>query len=110
MGYAHYTLPDGREAGYGVEAPCDKDGCEKDIDRGLGYLCGQDPEGWRSADDPGCGNYYCEPHKYDHDCANQECGKHSADGTLYCERIDAHDGPHRDPQGDEFTKTEEDEE
>lgn len=72
MGYAHYTLPDGREAGYGVEATCDKDGCETEIDRGLGYLCGDYPDGWRDDEAPGCGNYYCGPHQGDHDCSNPE--------------------------------------
>lgn len=28
MGYAYYLLPDGREAGYGVEAECDADDCK----------------------------------------------------------------------------------
>lgn len=45
MGYASYTLPDGREGGYAVDAICDLDGCEVEIDRGLGYLCGTRPGG-----------------------------------------------------------------
>ncbi len=59
MGYAYYTLPDGREAGYGVEAECDAPGCQVRIDRGLGYLCGRNPDGHKDAEEPGCGNYYC---------------------------------------------------
>lgn len=108
MGYAHYTLSDGREAGYGVEATCDKSGCETEIDRGLGYLCGQNPDGWRDADEPGCGNYYCETHRYgEHDCTNAECGKYSADGNSYCGLVTKHDGPHKDTNDDlEFTETE----
>lgn len=70
MGYAYYRLPDGREAGYGVEAECDHDGCTERIDRGLGYLCGSDPDGYRDPGEPGCGRYYCPRHECDHDCPN----------------------------------------
>jgi hypothetical protein len=58
MGYASYTLPDGREGGYAVEAECDRDDCETAIDRGLGYLCGTRPGGWPF----GCGGYFCGEH------------------------------------------------
>ena len=58
MGYAYYILPDGREAGYGVEATCDEPGCTARIDRGLGYLCGTEPGG----DEHGCGGYFCGAH------------------------------------------------
>lgn len=110
MGYAFYTLPDGREAGYGVEATCDKPACETKIDRGLGYLCGENPNGHRDESEPGCGNYYCGTHSADHDCPNPECGAYSMEGALHCELAKPHDLPHRDEQGTEFTKTEEDEE
>lgn len=60
MGYAYYTLADGREAGYGVTATCDKDGCDAEIDRGLGYLCGHMPGG----DEWGCGGYFCGEHLF----------------------------------------------
>lgn len=108
MGYMFYTLPDGREAGYGVAATCDKGGCEAKIDRGMGYLCGEQPDGWRSEDEFGCGNYYCEAHKYDHGCPNQECGDYSEDGSLCCDRVKGHELPHQDRDGSEFTETEED--
>ena len=68
MGYAYYVLPDGREAGYAVEATCDADGCEAQIDRGLAYLCGTTPG--HSPDD-GCGLYFCGEHTYDHDCEHE---------------------------------------
>jgi len=110
MGYGYYTLPDGREAGYGVEATCDKDGCSAKIDRGLGYLCGEQPDGWRNEEDWGCGNYYCGPHQHDHDCKNAECGAYPLEGNDPCERLTGHEGPHKDREGTEFTKTEEDEE
>lgn len=111
MGYGYYTLPDGREAGYGVEAECDKPGCSAEIDRGLGYLCGDQPDGWRTEDDHGCGNYYCGPHQHDHECPRAECGKYDVTGDLCCARVAGHDGPHRDSvDGDEFTQTETDDE
>ncbi|MGQ3384478.1 hypothetical protein [Glutamicibacter sp. TV12E] len=109
MGYGFYTLPDGREAGYNVEAECDKDACETKIDRGLGYLCGENPDGWRDADEPGCGNYYCEAHRYDdHECTNVQCGKYSADESLCCSKAKGHEASHWDKHEQaEFTETEE---
>jgi hypothetical protein len=58
MGYASYILPDGREAGYAVDATCDEAGCAAEIDRGLAYLCGNTPGG----DEYGCGDYFCGAH------------------------------------------------
>lgn len=60
MGYGFYFVGE-RPAGYMVLATCDKRGCEEEIDRGLGYLCGQYPHDLWS-DEPGCGRYYCEAH------------------------------------------------
>ena len=72
MGYGYYVLPDGREAGYGVEAECDAAGCPARIDRGLGYLCGNFPDGHRDDSESGCGRYFCPDHTYDHDCPNPD--------------------------------------
>lgn len=110
MGYAHYVLSDGREAGYGVEATCDKDGCEVEIDRGMSYLCGDNPDGWRDENEWGCGDYYCGLHRADHSCPNPDCGAYSPDGRVYCEQRQGHEMPHRDYRGKAFTKTEEDDE
>ncbi|MGL3804701.1 hypothetical protein ACSYDW_01250 [Paeniglutamicibacter sp. R2-26] len=112
MGYGAYTLPDGREAGYLVDAPCDKSGCDTKIDRGLGFLCGQNPEGWRDANEPGCGNYYCAPHRYgEHDCTNPACDLYSADGNACCGLVKGHDLPHENAfDGTKFTETEDDQE
>lgn len=60
MGYAFYTLPDGREAGYGVEDVCNEEGCTEEIDRGLAFLCGDDPHG----DEWGCTGYFCGGHLF----------------------------------------------
>lgn len=68
MGYASYTISRNGEtidAGYAVEAECDKDGCAARIDRGLAYLCGQTPGG----DEFGCGGYFCG----DHMLGSQQC-------------------------------------
>ena len=72
MGYAFYVLPDGREAGYSVEATCDQDGCDTQIDRGIGYLCGDAPDGWRDEGKPGCGRYFCGEHTWSHDCPSPD--------------------------------------
>jgi len=63
MGYAHYEIyrnGEKIEAGYGVAAVCEEDGCEEQIDRGLAYLCGEYPGG----DEHGCGGYYCGRHLF----------------------------------------------
>lgn len=58
MGYAYYTLADGRDAGCGIAAVCDEDGCDEKIDRGLAYLCGDNPHG----SEYGCAHYFCDQH------------------------------------------------
>lgn len=47
-----------RDIGYGVPAYCDHPDCNKEIDRGLAYVCGGEPYGG----DAGCGLYFCESH------------------------------------------------
>lgn len=47
-----------RDIGYGVPATCDHPGCGAPIDRGLSYVCGQEPYGG----DYGCGLYFCHDH------------------------------------------------
>ncbi|HEU4543315.1 MAG TPA: hypothetical protein VFR23_19450 [Jiangellaceae bacterium] len=79
MGYAYYVLPDGREAGYGVNAICDRDGCKAQIDRGLDYLCGT----WPGDPEDGCGNYFCGKHEFDHDCPDR--GDDAEDGPPCCD-------------------------
>lgn len=65
MGYGFYVIG-GRPCGYMVIATCDRRGCERQIDRGLGYLCGGDSgaEPGRPGIDagPGCHRYYCAEH------------------------------------------------
>ena len=47
-----------RDIGYGVPCICDHPKCDKEIDRGLSYVCGSEPYGG----DYGCGLYFCEEH------------------------------------------------
>lgn len=56
MGYSIGTGEGGRDIGYGVIATCDQPGCDKKIDRGMAYLCGE----YRN--DNACGLYFCYSH------------------------------------------------
>ncbi len=75
MGYAVYEDRHARDygvlrwAGYGVPAVCDSPECTTEIDRGFGYLCGDDPRDdnpgeHRGNDCMGCGLYFCMKHRY----------------------------------------------
>lgn len=48
-----------RDIGYGVPAYCDHPGCKEEIDRGLSYVCGDEPYGGEK----GCGLYFCSTHR-----------------------------------------------
>jgi len=61
-----------RDIGYGVPAWCDQPGCEKEIDRGLSYVCGAEPYGGER----GCGLYFCSKHLSSVSlCVNCELGR-----------------------------------
>lgn len=60
MGWAFCVNQFGREVGYGVEAECDRPGCDEKIDRGLGYCCG----GMHDGGEYGCGEYFCGSHLF----------------------------------------------
>ena len=112
MGYGAFVLPDGREAGYLIEATCDAAGCKVEIDRGFGYLCGAMPNGWRDSEEPGCGNYYCGEHQPRHGCPNPLCDSYPCpdcepQSVTPCVSALGHDGDHTDMEGLSFTKTEE---
>lgn len=47
-----------RDIGYGVPAICDHPKCNKEIDRGLSYVCGEPPYG----QEHGCGLHFCWEH------------------------------------------------
>lgn len=54
-----YGKVNGRDVGYGVPAYCDHPGCNAEIDRGLGYICGYEQIGGGGK---GCGNFFCSAH------------------------------------------------
>lgn len=74
MGYASYTVSggihDGEECGYAVDTVCDAAGCDVEIDRGLAFLCGQEPGGSEDS----CGGYFCAAHLYHVDYSGRRCG------------------------------------
>ncbi|MCT7369433.1 hypothetical protein [Mycolicibacterium llatzerense] len=47
-----------RDIGYGVPAKCDHPDCPERIDRGLAYVCGDEPYGGEH----GCGLFFCSGH------------------------------------------------
>lgn len=49
-----------RDVGYGVPATCDHPDCGAEIDRGLAYVCGNNPYGGED----GCGLYFCAQHQH----------------------------------------------
>lgn len=59
-----------RDVGYGVPATCDFPTCNESIDRGLAYVCGDEPYGG----DFGCGLYFCDKHLEMHKPHN--CDRH----------------------------------
>jgi hypothetical protein len=47
-----------RDIGYGVPSLCDYPDCDADINRGLSYVCGNEPFGGEA----GCGLFFCVRH------------------------------------------------
>ena len=47
-----------RDIGYGVPAYCDHPECDKEINRGLSFVCGGEPYGGEH----GCGLFFCNEH------------------------------------------------
>lgn len=58
-----------RDIGYGVPAICDHPKCNKEIDRGLAYVCGGEPYGGEY----GCGLFFCAEHLYMTKLRPQRC-------------------------------------
>jgi hypothetical protein len=59
MGWG-FGFENGRNIGYGINATCDRRGCNEEIDRGLGWRCGGALN--LTDDSYGCGMYFCEKH------------------------------------------------
>lgn len=53
------TDSQGRGIGYLFAATCDEPGCDKQIDRGLSYACGE----MHGEDEVSCEKYFCERHR-----------------------------------------------
>lgn len=66
-----------RDIGYGVPATCDHPGCTAQIDRGLGYVCGN---GEIEGGDEGCGLFFCGAHGGGTLC--EVCADHQAGNDL----------------------------
>jgi hypothetical protein len=60
-----------RDIGYGVPALCDHPDCSTAIDRGLSFVCGNEPYGG----DKGCGLYFCAEHQVDEHQRCERCAK-----------------------------------
>lgn len=60
MGYSvYFSAKNNRWQGYGVPAYCDHPNCQNVIDRGVGYICCDNPNHTAS-----CGGFFCELHRY----------------------------------------------
>jgi hypothetical protein len=67
MGYSiGYDSDLQRDIGYGVPTYCEHPECNQEIDRGMAFACGGDP-------DSGCGRYFCEKHGGGYKC--ERCAK-----------------------------------
>ena len=60
-----------RDIGYGVPSICDHPECHEEIDRGLGYVCGNDVFGGED----GCGLFFCENHRVNLKGQCQRCNE-----------------------------------
>ena len=60
MGWGNCGLDSqGRAIGYAHSATCDHEGCDKEIDRGLSYACGD----MHGETEYGCDKYFCSEHR-----------------------------------------------
>jgi hypothetical protein len=91
MGWAiGYDTTWNRDVGYGVPAWCDHPKCNEKIDRGLAYVCGNQPYGGET----GCGLYFCGQH-----LRMGRCGE-DGDPNMHCPRCNAYKPPYKHPKPD----------
>lgn len=57
MGWG-YGEVNGKPVGYTVPDVCNESGCDRKIDRGLSYVCGD----MHGGGEFGCGGYFCAEH------------------------------------------------
>lgn len=82
-----------RDIGYGVPAICDHPDCDREIDRGLAHVCGNEPYGGEH----GCGLYFCEEH-HPHSFFPED-GELDRERHALCDRC-YHDKPPFEPKPD----------
>lgn len=80
-----------RDIGYGVPAICDHPDCDKQIHRGLSYVCGSYPRGGEH----GCGLHFCVDHLHYFD----EVDEDTKIDDQVCERC-LHNNPPFTPKPD----------
>jgi hypothetical protein len=115
VGWGSGLNKEGREVGYCIDATCDFEGCEVEIDRGLSYVCGgMHDAGWEL----GCGKYFCDEHRRYASVINEETGDEpwsnvelcltcadawEAEGDLVCEDEECrHKGLKHDRRADPY--------
>lgn len=84
MGYQIYKI-NGRDCGYGVPCLCEHPKCDTKIDRGISYVCGDEPGGTEY----GCGLYFCGEHLNFHDFKDGETHQN-------CYRCDHYKPPYKE--------------
>jgi len=85
-----------RDVGYGVPAICDHPGCGEEINRGLGYVCGDQPFGGEH----GCGLFFCSKHRH-HRLVDPD--DDDGDVAMFCERCPGGEPFEPTPDTDEWT-------
>ena len=81
MGWAvGYDTNWNRDVGYGVPSICDHPDCDREIDRGLSFVCGGGPFGGGV----GCGLYFCWEHM--NYVVDEETDDFLFEGQQVCER------------------------
>jgi hypothetical protein len=93
MGYAIYEVGE-RWGGYGVPAICEHPSCNKEIDRGVSYACGEEP-----FSEHGCDRYFCGEHREyvsftddgelcEHDIEGEDCDCDAVELCFSCSKKD----------------------
>lgn len=81
MGWSIGINSNDRDVGYGVPAYCDHPQCNAEIDRGISYICGGEPDGGEE----GCGLFFCAKHQVGR---HQRCERCVRDNDPFPEKAD----------------------
>ena len=82
-----------RDIGYGVPAICDHPDCNKEIDRGLSYVCGDEPFGGGF----GCGLFFCAEHRNHTICEDEDAATDPDDPETLCYQACERCANHQEP-------------